>query len=356
MTTPDTDNLAALRQSLGPTGIWAPPPERFGAGSRDLAAAVEKQGFGSLWIGGSHLAPDAFTQLVGLLDGSERLIIGTGIASIWAREPSDMRQGADTLAKGFPGRFILGLGVSHAPAVEKLGRSYDRPYSAMARYLAEMDHPAGHPAEPPTGRRAPRVLAALGPRMLELSRDEADGAHPYFVPVEHTSFARQVLGPEPLLIPEMAVVLESDRSAALSAARAYVVPLPADAELRIQPAPVRLRDRGHRRAGSERLIDALIPRGPSVIAARTRQHLDAGAEPRPAPAAGRRRGLFLRRSRAAGRGPGRPLIRQARRPKPRHGPLIRAASVRNVQDIGGRADAVPRGSRRQPGQSAANGP
>ena len=278
MTTPDTDNLTALRQSLGPTGIWAPPPERFGAGSRDLAAAVEKQGFGSLWIGGSHLAPDAFTQLVSLLDGSERLIIGTGIASIWGRPPSDMRQGADTLAKGFPGRFVLGLGVSHAPAVEKLGRSYDRPYSAMARYLAEMDHPAGHPAEPPTGQRVPRVLAALGPRMLELSRDEADGAHPYFVPVEHTSFARQVLGPEPLLIPEMAVVLESDRSAALSAARAY-----SSRYLQLPNYVSNLRRFGYGTedtdgAGSERLIDALIPRGPSVIAARTRQHLDASAD------------------------------------------------------------------------------
>ena len=159
MTTPDTDNFAALRQSLGSTGIWAPPPERFGTGSRELAAAVEKQGFGSLWIGGSYLAPDVFTQVVSLLDGSERLIIGTGIASIWGREPSDMRQGADTLVKGFPGRFILGLGVSHAPAVEKLGRTYDRPYSAMARYLAEMDHPAGYPAEPlgepPTGSHRP---------------------------------------------------------------------------------------------------------------------------------------------------------------------------------------------------------
>ena len=189
-----------------------------------------------------------------------------------------MRQGADTLAQGFPGRFILGLGVSHAPAVEKLGRSYDRPYSAMARYLAEMDHPAGHPAEPPTGRRAPRVLAALGPRMLELSRDEADGAHPYFVPVEHTSFARQVLGPEPLLIPEMAVVLESGRSAALSAARAYV-----SRYLQMPNYVSNLRRFGYGTedtagAGSERLIDALIPRGPSVIAARTRQHLDAGAD------------------------------------------------------------------------------
>ncbi len=189
-----------------------------------------------------------------------------------------MRQGADTLAKGFPGRFILGLGVSHAPAVEKLGRSYDRPYSAMAHYLAEMDHPAGHAAEPPAGERAPRILAALGPRMLELSRDEADGAHPYFVPVEHTSFARQVLGPVPLLIPEMAVVLESDRSAALAAARGYT-----SRYLQLPNYVSNLRRFGYGTedtdgSGSERLIDAIIPHGPAAIAERTRQHLEAGAD------------------------------------------------------------------------------
>lgn|SRR5271166_164659 len=279
MTTPDAGHrLTELRQSLGRTGIWAPPPERFGSAPGELAAAVEKLGFGSLWIGGSHLAPDAFTHLVSLLDGSSRLVIGTGIASIWGREPSDMRQGADTLATGFPGRFILGLGVSHAPAVEKLGRSYERPYSAMEHYLAEMDHPAGHPAEPPAGGRAPRILAALGPRMLELSRDEADGAHPYFVPVEHTSFARQVLGPEPLLIPEMAVVLNQDRSEALAAARAYTARY-----LQLPNYVSNLRRFGYGTedtdgAGSERLIDAIIPHGPAIIAERARQHLQAGAD------------------------------------------------------------------------------
>src|ERR1700742_1705791 len=163
MTTPDaSDRITALRHSLGRTGIWSTPPETYGADGRDLAATVEKHGFGSLWLGGSHMAADAFTKLVALLDGSSSLIIGTGIASIWGREPSDMRQGADTLSEGFPGRFILGLGVSHAPAVEGLGRSYDRPYSAMERYLDEMDHPAGRTATTP-GPRAPPVLPPVPP-------------------------------------------------------------------------------------------------------------------------------------------------------------------------------------------------
>jgi probable F420-dependent oxidoreductase len=284
MTTPDaSDRITALRQNLGRTGIWSTPPENYGVEARDLAATVEKLGFGSLWLGGSHLAPDAFTKLVALLDGSSSLIVGTGIASIWGREPSDMRQGADTLSTGFPGRFILGLGVSHAPAVENLGRSYDRPYSAMERYLDEMDHPSGRGAETPSGGEAPseraiRILAALGPRMLELSRDEADGAHPYFSPVEHTSFARQVLGPDKLLIPEQAVVLAEDSTAARSAARTY-----AQRYLQLPNYVTNLRrfgfgDSDTSGTGSDRLIDAIIPHGPEVIAERVRQHLAAGAD------------------------------------------------------------------------------
>src|SRR5450631_710838 len=127
MTAPDTANrFAALRQSLVPTGIWAPPPERFGVDGRDLAASTEKHGFGSLWIGGSHLAPDAFTQLVGLLDASSRLVIGTGIASIWAREPSDMRQAADTL----PRASRAGSSSAWASATPRRSRSSAGPTSA----------------------------------------------------------------------------------------------------------------------------------------------------------------------------------------------------------------------------------
>ena len=278
MTTPDaSDRITALRHSLGRTGIWSTPPETFGADGRDLAAAVEKYGFGSLWLGGSHMAPDAFTQLVALLDGSTKLVVGTGIASIWGREPSDMRQGADTLSQGFPGRFILGLGVAHAPAVEKLGKSYDRPYSAMERYLDEMDHPAGQATDDPGGRPV-RVLAALGPRMLELSRDQADGAHPYFSPVEHTSFARQVLGPDKLLVPEQAVVLTEDADAAGAAARAY-----AERYLQMPNYTSNLRrfgfgDPDTEGTGSDRLIEAIIPHGPAEIAERVRQQLAAGAD------------------------------------------------------------------------------
>jgi probable F420-dependent oxidoreductase len=147
----------------------------------------------------------------------------------------------------------------------------------MERYLDEMDHPAGREDTAP-GERAVRILAALGPRMLELSRDEADGAHPYFSPVDHTAFARQVLGPDKLLIPEQAVVLTDDRSTALAGARAY-----AQRYLQLPNYVSNLRrfgfgDPDTEGTGSDRLIDAIIPHGASVIAERVRQHLQAGAD------------------------------------------------------------------------------
>jgi alkanesulfonate monooxygenase SsuD/methylene tetrahydromethanopterin reductase-like flavin-dependent oxidoreductase (luciferase family) len=118
MSAPDpAGRRAALRQTLGPLGIWSPSPGPAGpAGDerRAFAATVERQGFPSLWIGGGQAAPDAFEQLEPLLEGSARLVVGTGIANIWAREPAGMRDRANALADRFPGRFILGLGVSHA--------------------------------------------------------------------------------------------------------------------------------------------------------------------------------------------------------------------------------------------------
>jgi probable F420-dependent oxidoreductase len=275
MSAPDPGGrLALLRGAMGRIGIWSPPPGPAGDKRRAFGAAIGMHGFGSLWIGGGNAAPDAFAQLVPLLEGSSRLVVGTGCAIIWARDPAGMREGADGLAESFPGRFILGLGVSHAPLVEKLGRSYARPLAAMVRYLDELDHPAGHGAQ----HSGPRVLAALGPKMLELSRDRADGAHPYFVPVEHTAYARQILGTAPLLIPEQAVVLEPDRTAALAAARAY-----AARYLQMPNYVSNLKRFGFGPddtdgAGSDRLIDALIPHGPAAVAGRVRQHLAAGAD------------------------------------------------------------------------------
>ena len=148
--------------------------------------------------GGGNATPDAFARLRPLLAGSENLIVATGIANVWAWEPAQMRAEAEDLAGEFPGRFILGLGVSHAPLVASLGHSYLRPLRKMEKFLDELDHPAQHGAD---RQLPPIVLAALGPKMLRLSGDQTLGAHPYFTTPEHTAFARSVLGPSPLLVP-----------------------------------------------------------------------------------------------------------------------------------------------------------
>jgi alkanesulfonate monooxygenase SsuD/methylene tetrahydromethanopterin reductase-like flavin-dependent oxidoreductase (luciferase family) len=148
-----------------------PPPERIGVDAAETAAAVEEAGFTSLWVGGGNPDPAAFARLRAQLAGGGRLVVATGIASVWAWRPGGLRAAAGDLAAAFPGRFILGLGVSHAPAVEALGHVYARPLAKMEKFPDELGHPACH-----GGERAlpPIVLAALGPKMLELARDQGD--------------------------------------------------------------------------------------------------------------------------------------------------------------------------------------
>src|ERR1700744_3510008 len=175
-----------------------PPLERLGVDPAATAAATENAGFRSVWVGGGNPDAGALAERRAQLAGSNALIVGTGMANVWAWEPGQLRTAAEALAADFPGRFILGLGVSHAPAVEALGHAYLRPLREMERFLDELDHPA-HPGG--EAQLPPIVIAALGPKMLELARDQALGSHPYCTPPEHTRFAREVLGTAPLLIP-----------------------------------------------------------------------------------------------------------------------------------------------------------
>ena len=146
---------------------WSPRPRR---------EAIERAGFTSVWVGGGNAGPGDFAVLRGLLSGSERLIVAPGIANIWAWEPAALRAEAERLEADFPGRFILGLGVSHAPLVAQLGQTYEQPLRKMERFLDELDHPAHRQRG---SELPPIVLAALGPKMLQLSARYA-GAHPYF--------------------------------------------------------------------------------------------------------------------------------------------------------------------------------
>jgi probable F420-dependent oxidoreductase len=254
-----------LRQALGKVGIWMPPPHRIGLDPAAYAREIESAGFPSVWIPGVN-APEDLAAMEAMLAATDRLIAGTGIASVWTWDPSVLAGQAGDLAARYPGRFVLGLGVSHAPAVERSGQAYVKPYSKMVSFLDEL---------PPTP--APLVLAALGPKMLQLSAERTAGAHPYFVPPEHTAVARKVLGPGPLLIPEIAVAL-ADGAAGEAAARNY-----AKFYLSLPNYTSNLRRLGYgdddlAGTGSERLLSAVVPHGIAAVAVALRAHLDAGAD------------------------------------------------------------------------------
>ncbi|MER6030389.1 LLM class F420-dependent oxidoreductase [Streptomyces sp. NPDC001851] len=199
--------MSTVKDRIGRYGIWnvglrAEDPSRRGE-LAEAAAELEELGFGAAWLGGSSAARHA----VPLLEATGRLTVGTSIQSIWQYDAAASAAAFAEVEAAHPGRFVLGLGVSHA----KLADQYRRPYSALVSYLDALDT-AGVPADR-------RVLAALGPKTLELARDRAAGAVPYLVTPEHTARAREILGAGPLLAPELKVVLETDPARARSLAR-----------------------------------------------------------------------------------------------------------------------------------------
>jgi probable F420-dependent oxidoreductase len=252
---------------LGRIGIWSNRLRYHEdrAAVADAAAELDELGYGTLWL--PDVGGDVLGDVEHVLDATRRVAVATGILNIWMHEAPAVAAGVAALDERHPGRFRLGLGASHATVVE----AYQRPYSSMVAYLDALD------AATPTVAPGDRLLAALGPRMLELARDRAIGAHPYLVPVEHTRQARAALGPGRLLAPELAVVLEPDDGPAV--ARAHV------ADYMELPNYVRnLRrlgfgDEDLRDGGSERLVRALVAWGDEqAIAQRVEEHLEAGAD------------------------------------------------------------------------------
>ena len=258
---------------LGKVGIWWSGTWSGSDRSPGAAATeMESLGYGTLWSSGGFEPgfPDRFGRL---LDATEQLAVASGILSIWHATPEQAADGAAALEVAHPGRFLLGLGTSHAPVVEQLGTGYIHPYTRMVHYLDELD------ALGPAVAADRRVLAALGPRMLTLATERAAGAHPYFVPVEHVARARRLVGPGPLLAPELAVVLEVDRLVARTTAREY-----AAGYLRLPNYANNLRTLGFddddlEGGGSDRLVDAVVAWGDAAtIADRVRAFQDAGAD------------------------------------------------------------------------------
>jgi probable F420-dependent oxidoreductase len=177
---------------------------------REVAAEIEKLGFGTLWYGES-LAREAFAQAAIFLSGTARLVVASGIANIWARDPMAMAAGGRAIAEAWPGRFILGLGVGHAPAVAARGHEYARPVSAMRDYLDRMGEAVWRGPEAPV---PPIVLAALGPRMVALAAERTAGAYPYFTTAKHIAVVREQLGPDAFLAADLPVVLATGRTEA----------------------------------------------------------------------------------------------------------------------------------------------
>jgi probable F420-dependent oxidoreductase len=267
-----------VAEAIGRVGAWSFAFQAHPAADEQrVAAELEAMGYRALWIPEAVGSKEVMSHAGLLLAGTERLTVATGIASIWARDPMAMVNGGRALAEAYPGRFILGIGVSHAPSVARRGSRYERPLERMVSYLDAMESVPYRGPDPP--QPAPVVLAALGPRMLELAAERADGAHSYFVPVEHTGVARKHLGPEPLLAVEVTAVLEADAGTARSIGRAF-----ARDYLALPNYTNNLRRLGWTAAdvageGSDRLIDAVIARGDvEAIRRRVDEHLGAGAD------------------------------------------------------------------------------
>ncbi len=260
---------------LGPVGLWTAALEQLPVpAAREAVAALDAQGWDALWFGEAY-GREAFTAAALHLAASERLTVGTGIASIYGRDAVAANAAARTLEAAFPGRFVLGLGVSHAPLVERMrGHAYGRPLAAMRDYLDAMD---AAPFLAAGDGVPPRVLAALGPQMLALARDRADGAHPYLVTPEHTAQAREVLGEGPLLVVEQSVVLDEDVPEWRRRAHWHLEIYTGLPNYRASWVRQGFAEPDFVRGGSERLKAALVTRGLEQTVQRVREHLQAGA-------------------------------------------------------------------------------
>jgi probable F420-dependent oxidoreductase len=257
---------------LGPVGVWTSMPQ-WPADPGAIGAAgaeLEELGFGAVWIGGSV---GQFAPAAALLAATTRLVVATGVIEVWANPAQTVAVEHDRLAAAYPGRFLLGLGPGHAPAVEARGQRYERPLAKLSSYLDELDS-----ARPPVPA-GERVLAALGPRALALAGQRSAGAHPYNVTVEHTAIARAALGPGPLLAPEQKVYFSDDPADAREVARQKIARTLELPNYSNNLRRLGLDEQDFAGGGSDRLLDGLVAWGsPDKVAGRVRAHLDAGAD------------------------------------------------------------------------------
>lgn len=255
-------NVVAMKDRFGRYGVWT----RGADVTTDFAVTVEEAGYPVLWVGGSPA--DDLTLVEELLDATERLLIATGIVSIWATDPATLSTSYHRINDRHPDRFVLGIGVGHR---ERDGDKAVRPYGAVVDFLDGLDKhrvPVEH-----------RLLAALGPRMLALSAERTLGAHPYMTTAAHTAGAREVMGPDALLAPEQRIVLTGDHDAGLDLARSGI-----DRYLKTVNYRNNLLAMGYTEAdldngGSDRIISDLAAVGDiSTVVAGLEAHHAAGAD------------------------------------------------------------------------------
>lgn len=259
--------------TLTATGVWA-APLRYGdaAAAADAAAELEALGYTAAWI--PDVGGDLFGSVENLLRATSSLTIATGILNLWMHEPEEAAAQHARLTEAHGRRFLMGIGVSHAPLIDhaEAGR-YKKPLSHMRAYLDGLD------AAPVPVAVGDRVLAALGPKMLALAGERTAGTHPYLVTPDHTAVARQALGPGKLVAPEQAVVLETDPSAARAIARSHLAGYLTLPNYTNNWKRIGFTDDDIAAGGSDRLVDAFVAWGDEdAVIERVQAHRDAGAD------------------------------------------------------------------------------
>ena len=266
-----------MTTKLGKLGVWSFIDDMTAPEAVRFAQQLEQWGYAALWIP-EAMGRDPFSIISHMAAGTEKLVFATGIANIYARDPMLMNALHKTVSELAPGRFILGLGVSHAPLVTGVrGHEYQKPVTTMRNYLEAMEKAVF--AAPQAPEPAPILLGALRQNMLKLSAEKASGAHPYFVPPSHTAWARNILGPDALLCPEQMLLLETDPDRARTVARVHMAIYLGLDNYRNNLKQFGFEDADFAGGGSDRLVDAIFAWGDEqALRQRIQAHWDAGAD------------------------------------------------------------------------------
>jgi probable F420-dependent oxidoreductase len=269
----NVDTVEAARRAIGPVGALLPVTFTEAPSvhaQRDAVERLEDAGYPCTWTN-EVFGKDALVQLAVLLAATRRMAFGTGVANVWVREPQTLAAAAGQLAQAYPGRFVLGLGVGYPQQAETAGRDYGRPLDTMRDYQRRM----GEATWPPVpAADYPRIVAANGPKMLEMAAETADGAMPAGLPAGYTAQARRILGPDKLLVVGLSVVVDSDPDRARETARATV-----SASLNSPSYAKTVVGLGYSADADDRLVDAVVGHGrPDAVANLVRAHLEAGAD------------------------------------------------------------------------------